>query len=203
MRMSRKNISAYLFIFFALVISGYALSYYWHSDNPFNSRYHALSALGRYSHFIGGGCALLFGVLQLFVSVGSPLHRLYGYAYCLSVIAGAGGGFYLAIHSYLGMSTGVGFLLLDALWIATTACAIYHIRLGKVELHRRWILRSMALTSAAISLRILLPLFNIVLPFDTSYLLAAWLCWILNLIGLEIFWYVSRPNSPLPIKLYY
>lgn len=196
MSKSRKKFFVYVFVFFALAIATYSLSYYWHNDNPFNSRYRALSVLGRYSHFIGAGCALLFGALQCFTHAGAFAHRVCGYAYCLSVAMGAAGGFYLAFHAYLGFSTGLGFFILDLLWVGTTGYAIYCIATGKAKAHGRWMLRSMALTSAAISLRILLPLLAIFLPFDTSYLMVAWLCWILNLIALETYWYFSRRPTP-------
>lgn len=195
MSKGRPKISLYVYVFFALATAAYALSYYWHSDNPFNSRYHALSALGRYSHFIGAGFALLFGALQCFTFAGAFVHRLCGYAYCLSVALGAIGGFYLAFHAYLGISTGLGFFTLDLLWIGTTSYAVYCISTGRAEAHGRWMLRSMALTSAAISLRILLPLLNLFFSFDTSYLIVAWLSWIANLMALEIYWHLSRHTT--------
>ncbi|HWV14988.1 MAG TPA: DUF2306 domain-containing protein [Cellvibrio sp.] len=185
----------YLFVFLALAIAGYALSYYWHGDNPFNSRYHSLNSLGVYSHFIGAGFALLLGALQVFPSIGSRWHRRLGYGYCLAVVIAAAGGLYLSFHAHLGLVTGLGFALADILWISFVGVAIYRVRQGDIGAHRRWMLRSMALTSAGISLRILLPLLCLALSFDTSYLMVAWLSWIGNLIAVEIYLHLSASGS--------
>lgn len=182
----------YLFVFFAVAIAAYALSYYWHGDNPFNIRYHTLNSLGLYSHFIGAGLALLLGALQLFSSAGSLWHRRLGYSYCLAVAIASAGGFYLSLHAHLGLVTGLGFMIADVLWLSFVGLAIYRISEGDSKAHRRWILRSMALTGAGISLRILLPLLCLVLPFDTSYIIVAWLCWVGNLIAMEVYLFVSR-----------
>ncbi|MES2822228.1 MAG: DUF2306 domain-containing protein [Pseudomonadota bacterium] len=186
-----RRLSQYLYFVCAFTIASYALSYYWHSDNPFNLRYHQLNALGIYSHFIGAGFALLFGAVQMFTYPGSSWHRRLGYAYCLAVILGAIGGYYLSFHSHLGMVTGLGFFIVNSLWVSFLYLAIRCVLDGDLRAHRRWMLRSMALTSAGISLRILLPLLGIFFSFDTSYLIVSWLSWIPNLVVMEIYFYVS------------
>ncbi len=151
----------YIFVLFAVLIATYALSYYWHSDTPFSTRYHTLNPIGVYSHFIGAGFALLLGGLQVFTKVGSASHRLMGYGYCIAVVVGSIGGCYLALNAYLGWVTGLGFFIADTLWISSTFIAIHHARAGKIRAHRQWMWRSMALTGAGISLRILLPLLSV------------------------------------------
>ena len=197
-----KKLPKYVFVFFAALIAAYALSYYWHSDTPFSVRYHALNPVGVYSHFIGAGFALFFGGLQVFSKVGSNNHRLIGYGYCLGVTVGSIGGCYLAFNSYLGIVTGLGFFIADLLWITTTIIAVQQVRAGRIRAHRRWIWRSMALTSAGISLRILLPLLSIFFSFNTSYIIVAWLCWIGNLIFVEIYLYrsSSRPITKTQLR---
>ena len=191
MSLLAKKLPKYLFVFFAILIAAYALSYYWHRNTPFSIRYHALNAIGVYSHFIGAGFALLFGGLQVFTRVGSAAHRLIGYGYFIAVVAGFVGGCYLAFNSYLGIVTGLGFFIADVLWISCTFIAIQHARAGRIRLHRQWIWRSMALTSAGISLRLLLPLLSIFFSFDTSYIIVAWVSWIGNLLVVEIYFYLS------------
>lgn len=188
-----KKLPKYVFVVFAVLIAAYALTYYWHSNTSFSVRYHALNPVGVYSHFIGAGCALLLGGLQVFTNAGSTLHRLMGYGYCIAVAVGSIGGCYLALNAYLGWITGLGFFIADALWISSTFIAIQHARAGKIRAHRQWIWRSMALTGAGISLRILLPLLSIFFSFDTSYIIVAWLSWIGNLIFVELYFY--RANS--------
>jgi hypothetical protein len=52
--------------------------------------------------------------------------------------------------------------------------------------HRRWMFRSFALTFAAVTLRIYLPLVQIAgLDFLPAYRAIAWLCWVPNLVVIE------------------
>lgn len=190
-----KQLPKYVFVFLAILIAAYALSYYWHSDTPFSLRYHSLNPIGIYSHFIGAGFALLLGGLQVFTGVGSTFHRLLGYGYVTAVVIGAVGGCYLAFNAYLGLVTGLGFFIADVLWISATFIAIQQVRAGRIRAHRKWIWRSMALTSAGISLRILLPLLSIFFSFNTSYIIVAWLSWIGNLIFVEIYFYLSSSRA--------
>ena len=61
-------------------------------------------------------------------------------------------------------------------------------------MHRRWMIRSYALTAAAITLRLYLPLLShLGIPFDMSYPVVAWLCWVPNLLFAE--WLCRRGND--------
>jgi len=52
--------------------------------------------------------------------------------------------------------------------------------------HQRWMIRSLALTFAAVTLRVYLPLSVAVgLPFDVAYPVIAWVCWVPNLLVAE------------------
>lgn len=201
MQSSKNFLSKYLFVLLATLIAGYALSYYWHSDNPFNARYHSLNSIGVYSHFMGAGFALLLGGLQVFTKVGTTTHRIFGYGYCLAVVVGALGGSYLALHSYLGWITGLGFFIADLLWVSTTFIAIQQARKGHIRAHRHWIWRSMALTSAGIHLRIMLPILTIFFSFEASYVTVAWLSWLINLIFVEIYFYLSSTRPRVKMHL--
>jgi hypothetical protein len=97
----------------------------------------------------------------------------------------------IAAHAQAGAISSAGFLTLGFFWMGTTAAGYFTIRSGKVEAHRRWMVRSYALTAAAITLRNYLPLLVISgLSFDTSYRIVAWACWIPNLIFAE--WLLRR-----------
>jgi len=75
----------------------------------------------------------------------------------------------------------LGILALGAVWMVTTTLAIRFILRGDAIQHRRWMIRSYALTAAAITLRIYLPLiFVFHWPFAIGYPAIAWLCWIPN-----------------------
>ncbi len=56
---------------------------------------------------------------------------------------------------------------------------------------RVWMIRSYALTFAAVTLRIWLPLSQVAgLPFAQAYPAIAWFCWVPNLIVVE--WLILR-----------
>src|SRR5258708_35055586 len=84
------------------------------------------------------------------------------------------------------LSTHVGFGLLAVLWLFATAMAYRYIRARDQVSHRRWMIRSYALTFAAVTLRIYLPLSQVAgIPFDAAYQTISWLCWVPNLIVAE------------------
>jgi hypothetical protein len=65
--------------------------------------------------------------------------------------------------------------------------AVQFILRGEVIRHRRWMMRSYALT-AAITLRMYLPLiFLFHWPFSIAYPAIAWLCWIPNALAVEVY----------------
>ncbi|MNH34448.1 hypothetical protein D3C79_950460 [compost metagenome] len=71
--------------------------------------------------------------------------------------------------------------------------ALVHIKKRNIQGHQKWMLRNYALTFAAVTLRIWLPLFTVLFGFDHfqySYAVIAWLCWVPNFIVME--WYIQR-----------
>jgi uncharacterized membrane protein YozB (DUF420 family) len=82
------------------------------------------------------------------------------------------------------------------LWLLFTAIAFAAVLRRDFEKHRRWMIRSFALTLAAVTLRIYLPI-GITLnhgEFTLPYTIIAWACWIPNLIVAEIF-LALRPRA--------
>ena len=119
-------------------------------------------------------------------------HRWLGRIYCTSVLLGWIASLPIAAHAQTGAIASAGFLALGLFWIGTTAAGYFTIRAGHVDAHRRWMVRSYALTAAAITLRNYLPLLVISgLSFAVSYRIVAWACWIPNLIFAE--WLLRRP----------
>ena len=78
-----------------------------------------------------------------------------------------------------------------------TGLAVQFILRGDASRHRRWMIRSYALTAAAITLRIYLPL---IFVFHWSF---AWLCWIPNALAIEVYLrFVPTPSRiTLPANL--
>lgn len=187
-----------LLLILAFAVTAYALSIHWiysGNDNDLVVKFRTLNPILLYGHFIGGGLALSLGALQLWSKRPSRLHRWLGRAYCLCVLVGAIGGGYLSFYSYLGPTTGLGFFIADVLWLYTTFIALRFALARQFDAHRRWILRSFALSCAAISLRVLLPSLSLIFSFNTSYVLVAWLCWSINLVIVELYLHYSPTRT--------
>lgn len=149
-----------------------------------------------YAHFLGSGTALLVGGFQFSARLRRDhlvLHRWLGRSYLLACLVGGIGGLGLATISHGGPPTHVGFGLLGVLWLYTGARAFQAIRAGDVAAHRSWMVRSFALTFAAVTLRIQLGLFTGLLgwSFDEAYVTVAWFSWVPNLVVAE-WWLVKR-----------
>jgi uncharacterized membrane protein len=151
-------------------------------------------------HALGGAIALLAGPLQFvprFRESNWNRHRLLGWIYCGAVLLGWCASLWIAPHASTGWVAASGFLALGVAWIATTGLAVRFILRGDALAHRRWMIRSYALTAAAITLRIYLPLsFAFHLPYSIAYPAIAWLCWIPNALAAEVF-VRSVPTPPL------
>lgn len=142
-------------------------------------------------HIIGSMLALLLGPFQFVSKMRKgtflSLHRWMGRLYLLGVLAGGIGGLYLSLLAYGGLPTRLGFASLGILWLWTGFIAYTKIRNREIEQHRAWMIRNYALTFAAVTLRLWLPLFDALgMDFLTGYTIVAWLSWIPNLIITEI-----------------
>ena len=80
--------------------------------------------------------------------------------------------------------------------LSRTACFRLAIRRGDVPAHRRWMLLNVALTFAAVTLRIYLGLvFANRVPFELFYPWVSWLCWVPNLLLMAAY-LARRPVVP-------
>lgn len=158
-------------------------------------------------HALGGGIALLAGPLQFvprFRESNWNRHHVLGWIYCGAVLLGWCASLWIAPHSQTGWVASAGFLTLGAGWFVTTGTAVRFILRGDAIGHRRWMIRSFALTSAAITLRFYLPLvFLFHWPFAIGYPAIAWLCWVPNALGAEVYLrFVPTPSrKTLPANL--
>ncbi len=141
-------------------------------------------------HAVSASVALLIGPWQFLTTVRQRrpwLHRYGGRIYAGAVLIAWSASIPVALHAETGKVASIGFLALGALWIATTAIAVALILRRRIALHRRWMIRSYALTTAAITLRIYLGLSGVLdIPFVEAYPVIAWLCWVPNLLFTEI-----------------
>lgn len=157
--------------------------------DPFMVRF-ALGGLAVPAHFFGAGLALLLVPLQASGRVRRrwpTLHRIGGGLSTGGILIAGLGGLVMATQSHRGWATGVAFAILAVLWLAVTGLGVAAAVRRDFAAHRRWMLRCMALTTAAITLRIMLAtgIGLLRLPFDTVYIAAAWGSWLFNLCVIE------------------
>ncbi|MFJ8475669.1 DUF2306 domain-containing protein [Kitasatospora sp. NPDC094011] len=137
-------------------------------------------------HIFGAMVALLLGPWQFSARLRrrSPRsHRRIGRGYLLGCLVGGIGALLLAPLAYGGPVARLGFACLGVAWLVTGGTGLWMIRRGRVEDHRRWMVRSFALTFAAVTLRLMLMAAQAAhLDFRTSYVVIAWLCWVPNLL---------------------
>lgn len=151
-------------------------------------------------HAVAASVALLLGPVQFWDGLrqSSPqLHRISGYLY-LGAGVGVGGvaGLLLARHSFGGLVSHLGFGLLGGLWLVTGLMALVAARRRRFRAHRRWMRRNFALSLAAVTLRLYLPLsVALGVPFEEFYPAVAWLCWVPNALLAE-WWDQSSTGSP-------
>jgi uncharacterized membrane protein len=155
-----------------------------------------------YVHIAFGGLALLLSPFQFMTRLRARaprVHRVVGRIAVGSIGLAGLGGLVLAPYSLAGPVGTVGFGLLAVLWIAFATTAFRAIRRGDVVAHRRWMIRTFALTYAAVTLRLWLGVLVFVqvsaggvdgdIAFDRAYLLVPFLSWVPNLLVAE--WYLS------------
>lgn len=142
-----------------------------------------------YIHIVTALLALIIGPFQIFMKQTKERkrrHRLLGYVYVISITVSGIVSMYLSLFATGGWIAGLGFMLLDVLWVATTLTAIRKIIFKDQQAHKAWMLRSYSLTFAAVTLRLwLAPLALIFGDFEAGYRVVAWVCWIPNLLLIE------------------
>jgi uncharacterized membrane protein len=134
--------------------------------------------------------ALSLGALQFFPRFRArwPVwHRRAGTVYVICCMIGGCAALLLAAGTTAGPIGTAGFGLLAICWLGTTAQAWRYARARDFVRHRRWMTRSYALTFAAVTLRLYLPvLFIGQLDFMAGYRAISFLCWVPNLIVAEL-----------------
>ncbi len=141
-------------------------------------------------HISASPIALALGAMQFFPRLRSRrpgLHRWIGRIYGLAILVGGASGLLVALGAKGGIAASSGFALLSLLWIGITANAVRLAMAGRIAEHRRWMIRSFALTFAAVTLRLYLLGF---MAGGMSYTEAspylAWMCWVPNLLIAEM-----------------
>ena len=144
-----------------------------------------------YIHIVSSLWVMGIGISQFipsFLKKYSNLHQTLGKIYVFSVLfLAAPSGLGLAIYANGGLPAKVGFSLQCVVWWLTTWAAWREIQKKRWQTHIEWMMRSYAVTLAAMSLRVgsyALVFFFHTKPIET-YLTVAWLSWVGNLAIVE------------------
>ena len=156
-------------------------------------------------HIAASGVAMLLGPFQFLRALrqkAPAVHRWMGRIYITACVVGGLAGGTIALSTTAGPIAGWGFFLLAVLWVPFTLLALAAAMRRDFVSHERWMIRSFALTLAAVTLRIYLPIAVIQaqgeFPLD-AYRAIAWLAWVPNLIIAEL-WIASRRKPKRPPK---
>lgn len=171
-----------------LGVAGYASRYLLHPPtttrealgNPLGVPFLAI-------HVAGAVTALLLGSFQFLPGLRrSGTHRWVGRVYVLGCLVGGAAGLVLAPGSFAGPIATAGFGSLAVIWIAVNLLGWKAALDRRFVEHRRWMIRSWALTLAAVTLRLYLPTVQILdLPFLPWYRAISFLAWVPNLLIAE------------------
>ena len=144
--------------------------------------------------------ALTLGPFQFVTKLrtGFPkVHRWTGRIYVFACLIGGPAGLLLAWGTSAGPIAQWGFGTLAVLW---TFCAAQAWRLALARRfveHRRWMIRSFALTFAAVTLRLYLPFPPLLgYSFVEGYRIISWMAWVPNLIAAELYLNWARLRQP-------
>jgi uncharacterized membrane protein len=142
------------------------------------------------AHIGFAGVALLLSPIQLSGRVRARvprLHRVTGRVVLFSIVAGGTSGFLLAWVNVAGPVGTAGFGALAVLWVTFALLGLRAILRRDVVAHRRWMLRTFAMTYAAVTLRLwLFALIPLLGDFHSAYLLVPFLSWVPNLVVVEL-----------------
>ena len=142
-------------------------------------------------HVVGAATALLIGPFQFLPGVRARhrwLHRWMGRTYVVACLVGGVAGMVMAFGTTAGPVATAGFGGLATLWIIANVQGWRLAMARRFDEHRAWMIRSFALTFAAVTLRLYLPLIPLTdMPFIEGYRAISFLCWVPNLVIAELY----------------
>ena len=162
--------------------------------------FHGAYRFAFYLHIVSGPFVLVNGLILLSERVRrswTRLHRGIGRvqaALVLFVLLPTG--IVMSFDAFSGWAAGASFLLLSAATATCTIAGVVQVRLGRLDRHRRWMLRSFVLICSAVVLRLMsgaVELLGVQNP-ERAYFVAAWCSW---LAPLAVCLFVERdvPNT--------
>ncbi len=155
---------------------------------------------GYYAHVLVAAVVLLIAIFQVYPPLGMRwrnTHKLLGKMYVFGILVfSAPGGLIMSMFIDRGSWVTFSFVLQSLLWWMFTFLAFITIRKGNIAAHRAWMLRSVALTLAAITLRVyaFFTSWSVDLTHPAAYTIIAWLSWTVNLVMVEV--YLLKYDKP-------
>jgi uncharacterized membrane protein YozB (DUF420 family) len=155
-----------------------------------------------YAHVGFGAIALLIGPLQFARGLRERfprVHRVLGSISVGAIVLAAVAGLVISPLTRAGIVGTLGFGILAVLWASFALLGLRAILRRDVQAHRAWMTRAFALTYAAVTLRLWIPILMMgfiasgtdpAAAFTAAYAIVPFLCWIPNLILAE--WLVRR-----------
>jgi hypothetical protein len=140
-------------------------------------------------HAGGGLASLVLGPWQFLPVLRQRLpllHRAIGYGYLASVGAGVAGALVLAQTPMGAGANAFAFNTLAILWTISAVMALKCARAREWRDHQRWMIRSFALTFAAVTLRAGMPTLGLIgFAWSDIYSIVAWASWTINVVVVE------------------
>jgi uncharacterized membrane protein len=121
------------------------------------------------------------------------IHRLVGKIYAYDVLLiNFPAGMIMAFYANGHLPSKIAFIILDSLWFAFTYKAVVAIKAKDIKQHKRFMIRSYALTFSAITLRTWKIILSHSFTIDplTLYMIDAWMGFVPNLLFAE--WLIRR-----------
>jgi uncharacterized membrane protein len=161
-----------------------------------------------YTHVFTIAFALFAGFTQFsnyILKNHRSLHRIMGRVYIYDILfINFPATMIMAIYANGLLPTKIAFVILDCLWTWFTYKAITEIRAGNITAHKKYMIRSYALTLSAVTLRLWKLIIGGLITVDPLhlYMIDAWLGFIPNLFVAEwIIRDISRKSLPFKPKI--
>lgn len=138
------------------------------------------------AHVGAAPVALALGAFQFMPRRRGRLHRWTGRVYALAILVAGGGALAMLPTGNGGVVAQAGFGLLAVLWIGFTLNGVRLAMASRFAEHQVWMIRSFALTFAAVTLRLYLaPMLLAGMDYPDAIRILAWVCWVPNLALVE------------------
>ena len=200
----KTNLWLWGMLFLCILVSSWAFTVPWILEflpTPVHSNFLNRSFILLLFHVLAAGVALIIGPIQFILARNVKRypalkiwHSNLGRIYLMAVIIGTIGGTYLSFYANGGLISTIGLLTLNILWMSSTLISVIHILKGNVPAHNKWMIRSFALTFAAVTLRIEQPLLSLFLDNVTVARTVYWVSWVGNILIVE-FWMRVRKTK--------